>query len=95
MADQVEVLFRNATAPEDPQVKWRGFQPGRTRLAAGSTYSPEGRPLSCDIVLDRDVEMRLRDGTRIFLDVYRPVTEEPLPAVLAWSPYGKQGGFLE
>jgi predicted acyl esterase len=37
--------------------------------------------------------MRLRDGTRIFLDVYRPVTEEALPAILAWSPYGKQGGF--
>lgn len=95
MADPVEVLYRTATAPEDPRVKWRGFQPGRTTLPAGSTHSPGGRPLTCDIVLDRDVEMQLRDGTRIFLDVYRPVTEEALPAVLAWSPYGKQGGFWE
>ncbi|WP_433136853.1 CocE/NonD family hydrolase [Actinomadura nitritigenes] len=95
MADNIEVLYRDSRAPEDPEVKWRGFQPGRTVLAAGSTHSPEGRPLACDIVLDRDVEMRLSDGTRIFLDVYRPDTDEPLPAVLAWSPYEKQGGFVE
>jgi predicted acyl esterase len=91
--DATETLFRDATPPEDPRVNWRGFQPGRSTLAAGSTYSPDGRPLICDIVLDRDVEMALRDGARIFLDVYRPVTEEPLPAILVWSPYGKQGGF--
>lgn len=48
-----------------------------------------------DIQVDRDVEMKLRDGTRIYLDVYRPATAEPLPAVLAWSPYGKQGGHQE
>ena len=89
MSNEIEVLFRAATPPEDPRIKWRGFAPGRTILPAGSTYSAGGRPLSCDIELNRDVEMRLRDGTRIYLDVYRPVTDEPLPAVLAWSPYGK------
>ncbi len=95
MADTVKTLFRAATSPEDPRIKWRGFAPGRTILPAGSTYSDGGRLLACDIQLDRDVAMKLRDGTRIYLDVYRPVTDQPLPAVLAWSPYGKQGGHQE
>ena len=95
MANEFEVLFRAATPPEDPRIKWRGFAPGRTLLRAGSVHSDGARPLSCDIELSRDVEMRLRDGTKIFLDVYRPVTSEALPAILAWSPYGKQGGFQE
>lgn len=39
--------------------------------------------------------MLLRDGTRIYLDVYRPVTDTPLPAIISWSPYGKQGSHQE
>lgn len=39
--------------------------------------------------------MSLRDGTKIYVDVYRPTTNEALPAIIAWSPYGKQGGFQE
>jgi predicted acyl esterase len=93
MTDAGAPLFRLAVPPDDPRVEWRGFQPGRTVLPAGSTYSNNGRALPCDIVLDRDVELTLRDGTRIYADVFRPATDEPLPAILAWSPYGKQGGI--
>ncbi len=92
MADEIEVLYRPATPPDDAQAHWRGFAQGRSLLPAGSTYAPGGRALPCDIVLDRDTEVRLRDGTRIFVDVYRPVDGNPVPAILAWSPFGKQGG---
>jgi len=40
MADEFEVLFRTATSPEDPRIKWRGFAPGRTLLRAGIGSSP-------------------------------------------------------
>ncbi len=52
-----------------------------------------GTALLCDIVEDRDVDIVLRDGTTIYADVFCPVTDDPLPAVLAWSPYGKRGGY--
>jgi predicted acyl esterase len=93
MSDEVDVLFRPALPTDDPRVQWKGFEPGRSVLPAGSTYSENGRALTCDIVLDRDVEVPLRDGTRVYVDVFRPDTDEPLPAILAWSPYGKQGGM--
>ena len=40
----------------------------------------------------RNAEVRLRDGVRIFVDVYRPAESSranDLPVILGWSPYGK------
>lgn len=88
-----QVIHRPAAAPESAQANWRGFAPGRSVLAAGSTYSTDGRPLTCDIVLNRDVAVTLSDGITIYADVYTPAGTDPVPAILAWSPYGKQGGF--
>ena len=42
--------------------------------------------------IERNLSVRLRDGVRIFVDVYRPdgaAGERDLPALLGWSPYGK------
>lgn len=39
----------------------------------------------------KDVAVPLRDGTRIYIDIYRPLDEHPSPCLLAWSPYGKHG----
>lgn len=42
--------------------------------------------------IERNVAVPLRDGIHIFVDIYRPTDTEgqqPLPALLGWSPYGK------
>ena len=42
--------------------------------------------------IERNVPVRLRDGVRIYVDIYRPAGaagERGLPALLGWSPYGK------
>lgn len=44
------------------------------------------------LCIERNVPVTLRDGVQILIDVYRPdqpAAPEPLPAILAWSPYGK------
>jgi uncharacterized protein len=42
------------------------------------------------VFIQRNVAVRLRDGVRIYVDVYRPPgVERGLPALLGWSPYGK------
>ena len=93
IAYDTSVVFRPSASPDSPNANWRGFEPGQSTLTAGSTYSPNGRQLTCDISLYRDLPVALRDGTTIFTDVYRPVTGTALPAISVWSPYGKQGGF--
>lgn len=94
MSNDNPVLLRPATPPEVEVARWRGFEPGREILAAGTTYSTNGRALTCDIVFERDVAVPLADGTIVYADVFRPTTSDPVPAILAWSPYGKQGGFF-
>ena len=49
--------------------------------------------LPCDIIVERDVEVPMRDGVKIYIDVYRPQGDAKVPAIIAWSPYGKKGGF--
>lgn len=36
---------------------------------------------------------QLRDGVTLYVDVYRPTGDtSKVPALVGWSPYGKQGG---
>ena len=44
------------------------------------------------LLIERNASVRLRDGVRIYVDIYRSagaMGEQPLPALLGWSPYGK------
>jgi predicted acyl esterase len=44
------------------------------------------------LLIERNVEVRMRDGVRILVDIYRPAGEHAdLPILLGWSPYGKHG----
>ena len=44
-------------------------------------------------IIERDIAVVLRDGVTVYLDLYRPESSaEPLPALLAWGPYGKHTG---
>ena len=39
----------------------------------------------------KDVPVPLRDGTTIYIDLFRPLDTAPTPSLIAWSPYGKHG----
>ena len=42
------------------------------------------------LVIERNCSVRLRDGTEIFVDLYRPAgAPDGIPILLAWGPYGK------
>ena len=43
------------------------------------------------MIIERDVTVTMRDGTRLFADVIRPDLDGPVPAILTYSPYGKHG----
>ncbi len=68
------------------------FEPGTRNLSAGWQIDPKFKALESDIVLDKDVGVTLRDGKTMYVDVLRPASAEKVPAIIAWSPYGKSGG---
>jgi len=48
------------------------------------------RTVQDGLVIERNRTVRLRDGTEIFVDLYRPEgAERDVPILLAWGPYGK------
>lgn len=49
------------------------------------TYEP-----APGIVCEQDAYCTLRDGTRIYADIYRPQGEGPFPVIVSWSSYGKR-----
>lgn len=90
--DAHPVPFRKLMPLDAPRARYAGFRPGRTILKKGTIRRSGARPLSCDILFERDVPLKLRDGTTIFTDIFRPVGEGRFPALVAWSPYGKEIG---
>ena len=81
------------TLPVDAQrARYPGFRQESIVLKAGSVRREGAKPLTCDILLERDVPVTLRDGVTIYTDVFRPATEGRYPAIMAWSPYGKEVG---
>ena len=87
------IIWKKALPLHAPVGHYPGFRPSRTVLKAGTTYAKGGRALTVDIVKDQDVAVRMRDGTTIYVDVFRPAQASGvLPTVIAWSPYGKGNG---
>ena len=68
------------------------FESGVETLPAGFQIAPEFLPLPVDVVFEKDVAVTLRDGVTVHVDVFRPVGDEPVPVIVAWSPYGKGQG---
>lgn len=82
----VDVSMRDTARPQAPPAT-----PKTAELPAGHQKRSGCRALPVPIILDQDQILTLRDGVRIRADIYRPKTEEKVPAIVMWGPYGKSG----
>ncbi|KXH42375.1 X-Pro dipeptidyl-peptidase C-terminal non-catalytic domain-containing protein [Colletotrichum salicis] len=74
---------------------YQGFTPGRTEVLPKGWNGYNAKPLESDIRIDHDVEIKVRDGCRLYIDVYRPAdSTEKIPAIVGWLPYGKKYSAL-
>lgn len=65
------------------------FVVSETVYPAGYQENDMTCPLPCDMRVLKNQALPMRDGVRLYCDVFMPVTEEPLPAILNWTPFGK------
>ncbi|KAF7125709.1 hypothetical protein CNMCM5793_002002 [Aspergillus hiratsukae] len=89
-------FFKPGSPTTPPLYKGFGikFRPGeREHLPAGHLKAPGRKAIQVDTTLEYDVAVAMRDGIKVYVDVYRPANseQEPVPAIMAWSPYGKRG----
>ena len=79
--------------PWDGEDSWDGsypgFAPGITKIPKGWVREEGFLPAARDILWERDVAVKLRDGTTVYVDIWRPVTEDPVPCLLNSSIFGK------
>lgn len=53
-------------------------------------FKQETTILEGDIIYERDFEVPLSDGKKIYVDIYRPVDAKNIPIILNWTPFGKR-----
>ena len=70
-----EMIFSEPSPPAERG--YPGFKP-RTEKIQG-------------MIIQYDIAVPMRDGIKIYIDIYRPEKEEKYPIILAWGPYGKHG----
>lgn len=87
------IISKITPAPEHPRYNYDGFNPGRRVLEAGHVRYPGRRPFGVRTIYERDQAITVRDGARLYADIFRPESSdtEPVPCILPWSPYGKTG----
>ncbi|GAB1206303.1 hypothetical protein APSETT445_004988 [Aspergillus pseudonomiae] len=90
--DVAPVVFRRAMNVTAARARYPGFNQTTKILKNGTIRRHGARPLTTDILFHRDVPVKLRDNVTMYTDIYRPVGDETLPAIVAWSPYGKEVG---
>lgn len=80
-------------APKVGENGYQGFQPRKETLPkAWNGFN--SRALSEDLIVEHDVAIKVRDGCTLYCDIFRPPSsdkcEGKIPAIVAWSPFGKK-----
>ncbi len=102
--DNQVVVVMPAGAGNDERernMKAKGFEyrfrkPYATPSERGVQPPVYSRNVEGGMLIERNVAVTLRDGVKIYIDVFRPADEKPAPPIIAWTPYGKHSnGELE
>jgi predicted acyl esterase len=92
MTDDRKTYIPSSPLPDARTGILTPYDPGTRVLEAGFRIAPQFRDLPVDIVFEKDTPVTLRDGTTIHVDIFRPANADNVPAIVAWSPYGKAQG---
>ncbi|KAI8293774.1 putative serine esterase [Colletotrichum sp. SAR11_240] len=92
--------YKNGIPIDSKKARFPGFRQQKRNFKARQQVEPGALPLSEDLVMHESVPMQLDDGTTLYSDIFLPASfqdlesryADPVPALVAWSPYGKQKG---
>jgi predicted acyl esterase len=82
--EEIEVAYIETRKPSTEATGFAFCPPFNQR-----TFIPEP-----GILCEQDVPVTLRDGTIIYTDIYRPVGQTNIPAIISWSFFGKRPGDI-
>jgi len=86
MPSPLQVAFKPINKPSIGKNNYQRFKPGETQPFKKGERPYGGKVLESDILLEHDIEITVRDGCRLYVDVYRPPgagsSSETVPAIL-------------
>jgi uncharacterized protein len=68
-------------------VFWEGIPPAEGGYPGFNPRTEKAEGIICEY----DFTVPMRDGVKIYVDIFRPEKEGKYPVLIAWSPYGKHG----
>lgn len=88
----------NVDVPVDelqkPTIGHGGHQPLNPHdevLPKGWVGEKSTKALPCDILVQHDFGVKVRDGATLYSDILRPANDSiRVPAIICWSPFGKK-----
>ena len=76
-AESIGLIWKDAV--DQTEGKYPGFRPNLVEHVDG-------------MEIIRDVAVPMRDGVKIYVDIFRPdESTSGIPTLMTWSPYGKHG----
>lgn len=91
---EMDVVYREVKRPYPLEEDVSEGGPGMRAMAFGvcPPFNPRTYEAAPGIICMQDVAVKMRDGITIYVDIYRPDTNEKVPALVSWSFYGKRPG---
>ena len=86
--EDIDILRIPILPLDNPRSGYPGFNPHTEILPEGYRLQEGRRPLPCQMICQQDVTITMRDGTKLYADIYRPVDQEAVPAILCWGAWG-------
>ena len=88
----LDVLTVPAIPPNDSRAgHYNLLNTSTTTFPKGYRKSEKHAPFLVDTIFEKDVPVTMRDGVKLYCDIFRPAGDRKVPAVIMWSPYGKSG----
>lgn len=93
--EEIDCMYRKAREPIDPEEgldlsKLEGI--ASTAHGFCAKFNQRVYKNEDGIICEQDVPVKMRDGTTIYVDIYRPDTQEKIPGIVSWSYFGKRPG---
>lgn len=88
--EEIERIYQKELRPVPPE-EWEALSDEEKQLAKPYAFDQRTYEAAPGIVCEQDVAVKMRDGITLYCDVFRPQdSDAKVPAILAWSNYGKR-----
>jgi predicted acyl esterase len=94
---EMEVTYRETRRPTTTEIRNTDNVDGEMEKDLANInmgFCPDVNPhiyvAEPGIICEQDVQVTLRDGTKIYTDIFRPEGQTAIPAIVSWSYFGKR-----